>query len=335
MPVATRDEELHAVRRRGFGVAYRMLGTVAEAEDVAQEAALRFAGSKERIDEPQAWVTTVATRLALDLLRSARVRREAYVGPWLPEPLVEDYAEIPDAHAELADSLSQAFLVLLERLTPVERAAFLLREVFDYDYARVAEVIDRSEANCRQIVTRARKHIDAARPRFDPDPAVRQRLLERFLAATEAGDVEALEEILAEDAVCYSDGGGKVVAARRPFVGANRIARVFVKFASKLPRNGPMDLELVAVNGQPGRILRKKRDGTIWDVLTVDVTDGRIAAIRVVRNPDKLAHLQLSRSAGPPRQQGIPRSIKEKPWAGQAARQGPHAARRWPGPPSV
>src|SRR3954453_24235435 len=178
MAVAMPDGQLEAVRRRAFGIAYRMLGSVSDAEDVAQEALLRLTSAEEQIHEPAAWVTTVATRLSIDVLRLARNRRETYVGTWLPEPLIDDTAAGPASQAELADSLSQAFLVILERLTPVERAAFLLREVFDYDYRSIAEIIDRSEANTRQIVARARKHIDACRPRFDADAAARKRLLE-------------------------------------------------------------------------------------------------------------------------------------------------------------
>ena len=282
--------ELDAVRRRGFGVAYRMLGSVAEAEDVAQEAMLRYARAHEKVDEPTAWITTVATRLSIDALRSARMSREAYVGPWLPEPLIEDTAAGPAAQIEMADSLSQAFLVMLERLTPLERAAFLLRESFGYEYSQIAAIIDRSDENSRQLVTRAKKHLEASRPRFDPDEALRDELLERFLAAAGAGDLEGLEQLLAEDAALYSDGGGKVIAARKPIFGAARIARVVAKIAEKQRRRGPFDARLVKVNGQPGRILRTA-DGTIWDVLSIDVVDGRIQTVRVVRNPDKLAHV--------------------------------------------
>ena len=290
MPLTLPEAELESVRRHGFSVAYRMLGSVSEAEDVAQEAVLRLARADGPIDEPAAWVTTAATRLSIDVLRSARVRREAYVGPWLPEPLIEDPAAGTADRVELADSLSQAFLILLERLTPVERAAFLLRDVFEYEYAQVARIIDRSEANARQLVTRARRHLEANRPRFDPDEDLRARLLERFLAAAEDGDLEGLEELLAEDAVFYSDGGGKASAARRPLVGAARIARVVAGIARKQRRWGPFELQLVRVNRQPGRILRTP-DGAVWDVLSIDVVDGRIQAVRVTRNPDKLAHV--------------------------------------------
>ena len=290
MSIALPDAELEAARRRGFGVAYRMLGTFAEAEEVAQEALLRLTRANEHIDEPTAWITTVATRLSIDALRQARTRRETYIGPWLPEPLVGEAASDAQAQVEQADSLSQALLVLLERLTPVERAAFLLRDAFDYGYPEIAAVIGRTEANARQIVTRARKHVEASRPRFDPDSAERDRLLERFVAAAEEGDVQALEALLHEDAVMYSDGGGKVTAARRPLYGAARIARVMAKIAAKQIARGPRDGEFVAVNGQPGRVLRNS-DGTVWSVSSADVVDGRIQTLWTVRNPDKLSHV--------------------------------------------
>jgi RNA polymerase sigma-70 factor (ECF subfamily) len=283
------DEELTAARQHGFGVAYRMLGSVSEAEDVAQEAVLRFARADDEIDEPKAWVTTVATRLSIDVLRSARVRRESYIGPWLPEPLIEDAAAGPAEEVEMADSVSQAFLVMLERLTPVERAAFLLREVFGYEYSEIAEIVDRSEVNTRQLVARARKHIEASAPRFDPDEALRHELLDRFLAAASDGDVDELEHLLAEDAAFYSDGGGRVLAARRPLFGRSRISRVIAKLTQKQRRRGPFTVQRVRVNGQPGRILRTA-DGAIWDVLSIDVVDGRIQTVRIMRNPDKLAH---------------------------------------------
>jgi len=288
---AISDEELTAVRRRGFGVAYRMLGSVSEAEDVAQEAVLRLVRAEEPIREPAAWITTIATRMSLDVLRSARVRRERYVGPWLPEPLIQDRAPGPAEEIEMADSVSQAFLVLLERLTPVERAAFLLREVFDYEYSEIGEVIDRTDVNSRQLVARAKKHLEASSaPRFDPDEALRDELLKRFLAAADEGDVEGLERMLAEDAALYSDGGGKVTAARKALFGRARVASVLAKLTLKQQRRGPFDVQFVRVNGQPGRILRTA-DGAIWDVLSIDVVEGRIQAVRIIRNPEKLAHV--------------------------------------------
>jgi RNA polymerase sigma-70 factor, ECF subfamily len=336
------DRELEALGRHGFGVAYRMLGSVSEAEDVAQEALLRLTRQEGPIDEPAAWITTVVTRLSINVLKSARARRESYVGPWLPEPLVEDPAPGPASRAELADSLSLALLVLLERLTPVERAAYLLREVFGYQYAEIADIIEQTEVNSRQLVTRARKHLEASRPRFDADEAARDALLERFLAAAEEGDLEALEELLAKDAVLYADSGGKAMAPQEPLVGAELIARFMAAVAQVRPPSGELESRRVRVNGQPGRLVRgpaerplgeaerlaaekalallksgdvdakqldtlmqEARDAgggrstrpvpeaevRVWSVLTVDVVEGRIQAVRIVRNPDKLGHL--------------------------------------------
>ena len=333
------EQQLDDLRRHAFGVAYRMLGSVSEAEDVAQEALLRLTRQEGSIDEPAAWMTTVTTRLSINVLRSARTRRESYVGPWLPEPLVEDPAPGPASRAELADSLSLAMLVLLERLTPVERAAFLLREVFGYEYAEIAGVIERTEVNSRQLVTRARKHLEAGRPRFDADEAAREALLERFLAAAEDGDLEALEELLAEDAVLYADSGGKAMAPPEPLFGAVVIARFMAAVSQARPASDDFENRRVRVNGQPGRMLRgpaerplgeaerlaaekafavmhsdavdakqlaelvkdaraarggatpEQAEIRVWSVLTVDVVDGRIQTVRIVRNPDKLAHL--------------------------------------------
>jgi RNA polymerase sigma-70 factor, ECF subfamily len=343
-PIPMGDRELEALRRHGFGVAYRMLGSVSEAEDLVQEALLRLTRQKGPIDEPAAWMTTVVTRLSINVLKSARVRRESYVGPWLPEPLLEDPGPGPASRAELADSLSLALLVLLERLTPVERAAYLLREVFGYDYAEIADIIEQTEVNSRQLVTRARKHLEASRPRFDADEAARDALLERFLAAAEEGDLEALEELLAKDAVLYADSGGKATAPQEPLVGAARIASFMAAVAQARPSSGELESRRVRVNGQPGRLLRgpaerqlgdaerlaaekalalltrgdvdgkqfaalvkrareaaggrttravpqEQAEVRVWSVLTVDVVEGRIQAVRIVRNPDKLGHL--------------------------------------------
>src|SRR5215217_4999831 len=287
--VATPERELEAVRQRGFELAYRMLGSVAEAEDIAQESMLRLARAEEEIEEPLAWITTVATRLSISVLRLARRRRENYVGPWLPEPLIDDEAPDPSAHAEVAESLSQAFLVVLERLSPVERAAFLLREVFDYDYPQIAAIIDRSEVNTRQLVARAKKHLDANRPRFDADEALRDRLLEQFIAASEDGDLEALESILAEDAALYSDGGGKVRAAGQIF-GRARLARAIVGIERAARRYGPFTHQRAHIGRQPAGI-RRTSDGAVATVFSIDVVDGRIKTIWAVRNPDKLRHL--------------------------------------------
>jgi RNA polymerase sigma-70 factor (ECF subfamily) len=271
-----------------------MLGSVADAEDVAQEAALRLSAAEGEIAAPAAWATTVATRLSIDLLRSARVRREAYVGPWLPEPLLVDPGPGPAARVELADTLSQALLVALERLTPLERAAFLLREVFDYDYARIAEVVGREEPAVRQLVSRARRHVAAGRPRFDPDGEARDALVERFLAAVDAGDLAGLEELLAADVVLWGDGGGTVVAARIPVRGPAQVARFLTHTRRARASWGPMVQERVRVNGQPGQLVRQG-DGSVFSVMAVDVVDGRIAALRIVRNPAKLEHLAVRR----------------------------------------
>lgn len=244
----------------------------------------------EEIESPKAWISTVATRLAIDHMRSARVRREIYVGPWLPEPLLTDGGRGPAEHAEVADTLSQAFLVLLETLSPVERAVFLLREVFDYEYGQIAEAVDRQEDNCRQIVARARRHVEARRTRFDADREHRDELLDRFLEAAEIGDVESLKDLLAADAVVYSDGGGKIPAARHPFVGVDRIARFMIRIARFRRERSASHSRHAAVNGQPAQ-LHIAPDGTVTDVLTIDAAEGRIQAIRIVRNPDKLRHL--------------------------------------------
>jgi RNA polymerase sigma-70 factor (ECF subfamily) len=281
--------DLEALRPRAFAVGYRMLGSVAEAEDIAQETLLRVSMLVTPPDEPMAWVTTVATRLAIDHLRLARVRRESYVGPWLPEPLVVDAGRGPEERAELADAVSQALLVALERLSPLERAAFVLREVFDYEYSRIAEVLERTEASCRQLVVRARKHVEAERTRFDPDPEQGRALLERFLAAAEDGDLAALEALLTQDVVLYGDGGGKVKAATEPVSGAAAVAAFMAEITRARRELGDFERSLVVVNGQPGRVLRDERG--VWDVLAIDVVDGRVGAIRIIRNPDKLAHV--------------------------------------------
>ena len=291
-PAATIDDrELAEIRRHGFGVAYRMLASVSDAEDVVQEAMLRLTRVREPVDEPAAWITTVVTRRAIDVLRHARVQRETYIGPWLPEPLIERAEGDPSERVELADSLSSAFLVVLERLTPLERAAFLLREVFAYEYNEIAAIIDRREDNCRQLVTRARKHVRSSRPRFETEAAQRRRLLDLFLAAAEDGDVAGLERVLAEDAVLYADGGGNVAASRHPLIGANRIARAVSGVDRTLRRRYGLLQQPVTVNGQPG-VVRRTRDGSLVDVLSVDVVEGRIHAVRIVRNPEKLRHLR-------------------------------------------
>ena len=286
--------EIEEQQRLTFAIAYRMTGSVSDAEDIGQEAFLRLERARhdgETVESERAWLSTVTTRLAIDHMRSARVRRESYVGPWLPEPLLTEDGPGPAEQAEVADTVSQAFLVLLETLSPVERAVFLLREVFGYDYPQVAEAVGKGEENCRQIARRARKHVEGREARFEADRSHSDELLDRFLEASESGDVEALKEILAADAVVYSDGGGKVSAARHPFSGIDRIARFMVKITvRRLARDG-FRRRRINVNGAPGQMTIDP-DGRVTDVLTVEVGDGLIRTIRIVRNPDKLRHLR-------------------------------------------
>jgi RNA polymerase sigma-70 factor, ECF subfamily len=270
-----------------FGLAYRMLGMRADAEDVVQEAFLRWQSAPpQEIASSRAYLTTITARLALDHLKSARVRRETYVGTWLPEPLVNQPSAGLDDKVELAESLSVAFLHVLESLTPPERAAFLLREVFDADYDEVAGVLDTSESNSRQLVTRARRHLQERRPRFTADRAKHQEVLSRFLTACATGDMTTLRALLREDAVSYSDGGGKVYAAINPIFGADRVVRLvagLLRRGSGAAIGGrPAD-----VNGQPGFVFTL--DGKPYSVLTLDLDEtGRIRSLFHVLNPDKL-----------------------------------------------
>jgi RNA polymerase sigma-70 factor (ECF subfamily) len=284
------DDEL---RRAAFGVAYRMLGSVADAEDVVQEALLRLHAALERGEEiasPRAYIGTIAARLAIDELRSARARRETYVGEWLPEPLVGAAPDDPARHAEMADSLSMAFLVLLESLSPEQRAALLLRDVFDYRYDEIAGIIGSSEDNARQLASRARRHVAERRPRFEASPSARDELARRFFAAAEEGDLAGLEALLADDVVLRGDGGGKVPALARSLHGANRVARTLVNWAKAGARVGGVTRRAVEVNGQPGALLVAP-DGGIISVMALEIADGRVQGVSSVVNPDKLAHL--------------------------------------------
>ena len=273
------------LRELAFSIAYRMLGSVAEAEDVTQEALLRL-HSARGVENPAAFLTTVTTRLAIDVLRSARVRREAYTGSWLPEPLVEEDA---GRRVEDEEAVSLAFLVLLERLNPDERAVLVLRESFDYPFSDIAEVLDISEANARQILSRARRRIDDERPRFDSDPRERGRLVARFLAAAREGDMDGLVALLAPDAVMIGDGGGKARAIAAPMHGAARIARALLAFY-KISEEWGVSFEPAIVNGQPGfRVVAP--DGRLVNVTSLDVEDGAITRLHSIVNPDKLAHL--------------------------------------------
>jgi RNA polymerase sigma-70 factor, ECF subfamily len=285
----TRDEEFEELRPLLFAIAYRILGSVAEAEDAVQETWLRYQSSTTQPTSPKAFLSAVVTRISIDVLRSARVRREEYVGPWFPEPLLTDPYQDPERSAELADSLSMAALLLLERLTPLERAVFVLREVFGFSFPEVAVAVGRSEAACRQLAVRARRHMDLGRPRFEADRREREELAARFFDALRDGDVDGLRELLAADVQMVGDGGGKAPGLARSVIGADKVARVL---ASGFPVLLRIDARVEAheVNGQPGAILRD-RDGQVVATLTLDVLGGRIQTIRAVINPDKLGHL--------------------------------------------
>jgi RNA polymerase sigma-70 factor (ECF subfamily) len=290
-----RDEESRGLaafeQHRGllFSIAYRMLGSVADAEDMLQEAFIRWQRtSSDEIRSPRALLVTIVTRLCINYLESARVRREQYVGEWLPEPLVTDPKSDPSQVVRVDESLSMAFLVLLERLTSTERAVFLLREIFEYEYSEIAAILGQSEANCRQILRRARLHVSEVRPRFKASPEERNNLLERFLRATSQGDMDALVDLLASDVVLHSDGGGKALAVPNLIAGANNVARGILGSLEKLvPRN--LLTRIAAINGQPGIV--SYLNAKPYSVLTLDTSEGRIRAIYVLTNPEKLAHL--------------------------------------------
>jgi RNA polymerase sigma-70 factor (TIGR02957 family) len=287
------SELLEDLRPRAFAIAYRMLGSVSEAEDVVQEALLRVHSAVERgeeISSPPAYVATVTTRLAIDELRSARARRESYVGEWLPEPVTERPEDDPARQAELADSLSLAFLVVLESLSPEQRAAFLLHDVFEYDYQRVAEIVGTSEANARQLASRARRHLDDGRIRFETSEEQRKELAAGFFAAIESGDFEGLEALLAEDVELHGDGGGVAPAIRHPVFGRAKTAQMLRNWGRLAERIGGVQIRRVTVNGQPGAEFLDP-DGQLISVLALDIADGQIQAIRSIVNPQKLGHL--------------------------------------------
>ena len=285
----TRTQEFEQLRPLLFSIAYRILGSVSEAEDAVQETWLRYESSSTQPTSVKAFLSATVTRISIDVLRSARVRRETYVGPWFPEPLLTDPYEDPERSAELADSVSMAALLLLERLSPLERAVFVLREVFGFGFPEVASAVGRSEAACRQLAVRARRHMDAGRPRFEADRREREKLAARFFDALREGDVDGLRELLAEDVQIVGDGGGKAPQLARSIVGAEKVARVFASIFPWLVRID-VTLEPHEVNGQPGAIFRD-RDGKVLYTLALDVLDGRIQTIRSVINPDKLGHL--------------------------------------------
>lgn len=281
-------ETFEAERRRLFDVAYRLLGSVADCEDVLQEAYLRWADQAGRsIDNPPAFLTTVVSRLALDRLRSARSRREQYVGPWLPEPVAVSAG--PDDDVVLAESLTFGFLAVLERLGPVERAVFVLHDVFAVPFAEIAGIVERSEPNCRQIARRARERVRAEGPgrRSRPTPSEQAGLIDAFLAAVVSGDVDRLEQLLAEDVVHVSDGGADHHAARRPVVGRHRVARLFVNLAKRAPQGAAV--EMLTLNGEPSIMVTV--EGRPFVTVTLRFAGGLVTDIWAVVNPDKIAHL--------------------------------------------
>jgi RNA polymerase sigma-70 factor, ECF subfamily len=326
------SEDFLSLRPLMFSIAYRMLGSVADAEDVVQEAFLRYhrASSREgRPESPKAYLSAVTTRLCIDHARSARVRRESYVGEWLPEPLLTgpaapaavagpaspaplaaaQVAPDPADLAERADSLSMAFLLVLERLSPVERAVFLLHDVFSYSYDETAAIVGKSEANCRQLARRARQHVTEHRPKQEPSRRSRDELAGRFFAAVDHGDMDGLVELLAADVEVHGDSGGTRPSWPRPIIGRDHVSRLLISIAQQARAAGAV-LAPAEVNGQPGALFLDP-EGRLISVLTLDVADGVVQTVRSVINPDKLRHLgpladvsglmaQLRKSAGPP-----------------------------------
>lgn len=286
------EDSYRRLRPLLFSIAYRMLGSVSDAEDIVQETLLRLhqAGERDDISSLDAYASTIATRLSIDTLKSARVQRERYVGSWLPEPLVDEQAPDAAEHADTADTLSLAFLVLLETLSPLERAAFLLREVFEYPYSEIADILGRSEPSCRQLTARARAHVNQRRPRFEASRRTRDRLASLFLAACEEGDLDTLVDLLAEDVVFTGDGGGNVppgAAVARPVIGRDHVCRLLLAITR---RNIEAHLQLVHVNGQPGALFLDAH-GRLASVLSLDIADGKVNAVRSIINPQKLRHL--------------------------------------------
>ena len=281
-------QEYQRLRPLLFSIAYNMTGSVADAEDIVSEAFLRLHRAQAAgtvIESMKSYLSTVVSRLSISHLRLARVRRERYFGTWLPEPVVTEESPAPD----LSDSLSLAFLVVLENLTPVERAVFLLHDVFDFEYANIAEVVDKSEVNCRQIAARARRHVDARRPRFEAPPAKRATLAERFFAAVETGDLDGLVDLLAADVVTYGDGGGHGPSLPKPVYGRDKVLRLLAALSAAVQRFD-LHFERGTVNAQPGVLVRDAA-GALINVLSVDVLAGRVQTIHSILNPDKLGHL--------------------------------------------
>jgi RNA polymerase sigma-70 factor (ECF subfamily) len=277
-----------------FSIAYRMLGSVSDAEDIVQDAYLRYhraVTDGTRIESPKAFLSAVTTRLAIDQLRSARVRRETYVGQWLPEPLLTDAtAPDPAQQSAEADSLSMAFLLVLERLSPVERAVFLLHDVFGYEFAEIAPIVERSADNCRQVAVRARRHVTAERPRFEASRVKREELADRFVAALADGDVEGLVDMLAADVVVAGDSGGVPPSWPRPIAGRDKVVRLLLGIAEQMSRIAGVRIERAEVNGQPGAVVRDG-DGQLVNVFSFDIAEGMVQAVHSVISREKLAHL--------------------------------------------
>ena len=277
-----------------FSIAYRMLGTVSDAEDIVQEAFLRYhraaAAGPDGIDSPKAFLSAVTTRLCIDHLRSARVRREAYVGEWLPEPLLTDAtAPDPAGAAEQADSLSMAFLLLLERLTPVERAVLLLHDVFGYHYDEISGIVGKSEGNCRQLALRARRHVGQGGPRFEASRTKREKLASRFFRAVSDGDMDGLVSMLAEDVVVYGDSGGTSPSWPRPITGRDNVRRLLLSLGGQI-RRLEITISQTEINGQPGAMFLDPH-GNLVNVFALDIAEGRVRTVRSVINPEKLRHL--------------------------------------------
>ncbi len=288
-----RERLLEELRPVAFGIGYRMLGSVSEAEDVVQEALLRVHRALDRgeqIASPRAFVATVTTRLAINELRSARARREQYVGEWLPEPIITDGDDDPAQHAETADSLSLAMLALLESLSPEQRAVLLLHDVFDYEYPQIASIVGKSEDNVRQLATRARRHVQQRRPRFQTTHEQRDELTRRFFSAAEQGDLAGLEALLAHDVELTGDGGGKVPALARSVRGRSRVARTVITWVRQVIGLPGVSFRMVEVNGGPGALLLDGQQQLIG-VCALDVAGGQITSISGIVNPDKLTHL--------------------------------------------
>ena len=291
-PDLSDDETATTLRPLLFSIAYRMLGEVGEAEDLTQEALLRLHAAHTegvKIQSQKAYATTIVSRLAIDHLRSSRIKREEYVGQWLPEPVVSEPRFDPADHAEMADSLSMAFLVLLESLSPPERAVFLLRDVFSYDFEDIAEIIKKSPSNTRQIAVRARRAIDAGRHRFDTTGKDNWELAKRFIVAVDNGDLDGLVGMLASDAMIYGDGGSNVSSRPAPVVSAAAVAALLLSTPPEI--RARQSVTLAEVNGQPGAVV-SSADGTVNSVIALDILDGQVQTVRVILNPEKLIHVR-------------------------------------------